>query len=77
MLYELLTGRTPLDTADLLKMGVEELKRTVREREPLNPSARLRTLGNQELTKTARTRRIRCVDSLVPCQADGQHAKTF
>jgi len=31
LLYELLTGRTPFDTTDLLKLGVDELRRTVRE----------------------------------------------
>ena len=54
LLYELLTGRTPFDTTDLLKLGVEELRRTVREQEPLSPSAKLQTLNNEELTKTAR-----------------------
>jgi tetratricopeptide (TPR) repeat protein len=54
LLYELLTGRTPFDTTDLLKLGVEELRRTVRERDPLSPSAKLQTLTNEELTKTAR-----------------------
>ena len=54
LLYELLTGRTPFDTADLLKLGVDELRRTVREQEPLSPSAKLKTLNNEELTKTAR-----------------------
>jgi eukaryotic-like serine/threonine-protein kinase len=54
LLYELLTGRTPFDTANLLKLGVEELRRTVCEREPLSPSAKLKTLNNEELTKTAR-----------------------
>src|SRR5271157_1270842 len=58
LLYELLTGRTPFDTTDLLKLGVEALKRTVREREPLSPSARLQTLNNEELTKTAKLRRL-------------------
>src|SRR5512138_3880721 len=58
LLYELLTGRTPFDTTDLLKVGVEELRRTVREREPLSPSAKLKTLNNDELTKTARRRHI-------------------
>src|SRR4029453_2305753 len=53
-LYELLTGRTPFDTTDLLKLGVEELRRTVREREPLSPSAKLKTLTNEELPRTAR-----------------------
>ena len=60
LLYELLTGRTPFDTTDLLKLGVEELRRTVREREPLSPSAKLQTLNNEELTKTAR---MRCIES--------------
>ena len=58
LLYELLTGRTPFDTTDLLKLGVDELRRTVCEREPLSPSAKLRTLNNEELTKTARRRHI-------------------
>jgi tetratricopeptide (TPR) repeat protein len=58
LLYELLTGRTPFDTSDLLKLGVEELRRTVCEQEPLSPSAKLKTLNNDELTKTARKRHI-------------------
>ena len=58
LLYELLTGRTPFDTTDLLKLGVEELRRTVREQEPLSPSAKLQTLNNEELTKTARRRHV-------------------
>jgi serine/threonine protein kinase len=37
LLYELLTGRTPFDTGDLLKLGVDELRRTVCEQEPLSP----------------------------------------
>ena len=58
LLYELLTGRTPFDTTDLLKLGVEELRRTVCEQEPLSPSAKLQTLNNEELTKTARRRHV-------------------
>ena len=54
LLYELLTGRTPFDTTDLLKLGVEELRRTICERDPLSPSAKLKTLTNEELTKAAR-----------------------
>jgi serine/threonine protein kinase len=58
LLYELLTGRTPFDTTELLKLGVDELKRTVCEREPVSPSAKLQTLNKGELTKTARMRRM-------------------
>jgi eukaryotic-like serine/threonine-protein kinase len=54
LLYELLTGRTPFDTEDLLTLGVDELRRTVRDQEPLSPSAKLQTLHNEELAKTAR-----------------------
>ena len=54
LLYELLTGRTPFDTTDLLKLGVDELRRTLREQEPLSPSAKVQTLNNEELAKTAR-----------------------
>ena len=34
LLYELLTGKTPFDTKELLKSGVDEMRRTLREREP-------------------------------------------
>ena len=58
LLYELLTGRTPFDTAELLKDGVDEMRRTLREREPSSPSAKLRTLSGEELTKTALQRQV-------------------
>jgi serine/threonine protein kinase len=37
LLYELLTGRTPLDTPELMKVGVDEMRRTIREVEPARP----------------------------------------
>jgi serine/threonine protein kinase/WD40 repeat protein len=58
LLYELLTGRTPLDGRELLRAGFEEMVRTIREREPARPSNRLSTLGAEELTTVARHRRI-------------------
>ena len=58
LLYELITGCIPFDTTELLKSGVDEMKRTVRERDPLSPSAKLHTLGNEELTKTAGMRQL-------------------
>ena len=45
LLYELVTARTPLETQELLSSTPEEMRRRVREEEPLTPSARLRSLG--------------------------------
>ena len=41
LLYELLTGKTPFDTKALLASGLDELRRTIRETEPVRPSTRL------------------------------------
>jgi WD40 repeat protein/serine/threonine protein kinase len=41
LLYELLTGRTPFDAQELLVVGLDEMRRTIREVEPLKPSTRL------------------------------------
>ena len=41
LLYELLTGRTPFDGEELLRSGLDEMRRTIRETEPPKPSARL------------------------------------
>src|SRR5207247_665704 len=38
LLYELLTGRTPFETKELLAASFEEMRRTIREKEPLRPS---------------------------------------
>jgi serine/threonine protein kinase/tetratricopeptide (TPR) repeat protein len=45
LLYELVTGHTPLDTHELLQSSAEEMRRLVREEEPLTPSARLKSLA--------------------------------
>jgi eukaryotic-like serine/threonine-protein kinase len=58
LLYELLTGRTPFDARELIQSSVDEMRRTLLEREPCTPSARLRTLSGEELAKTARHRGV-------------------
>ena len=56
LLYELLTGCTPFDQKELLAAGLEEMRRTIREREPIKPSTRLSTMLEGELTVTAQHR---------------------
>ncbi len=57
VLYELLTGRTPFDAGELLASGVDAMRRTLRDTEPLRPSRRLDMLSPVELTLTAGQRR--------------------
>jgi serine/threonine protein kinase/tetratricopeptide (TPR) repeat protein len=42
LLYELLTGKTPFDTKELLAAGLEAMRRTIQEKEPPTPSTRLK-----------------------------------
>jgi non-specific serine/threonine protein kinase/serine/threonine-protein kinase len=56
LLYELLTGTTPFDTATLQRAGHDELRRIIREDEPARPSARLSTLAAAELSTVAERR---------------------
>jgi WD40 repeat protein/serine/threonine protein kinase len=53
LLYELLTGTTPFDTKKLLAAGVDELRRTIRECEPVLPSTRLRQTQSAPCSGTA------------------------
>jgi len=54
LLYELLTGKTPFDPSELLQAGLDEMRRTLREKEPARPSTLLSTLSADQLTATAR-----------------------
>jgi serine/threonine protein kinase len=56
LLYELLTGRTPFDGAELLKTGFEETRRILREREPQRPSGLLAGLAAETLKAVAAER---------------------
>jgi serine/threonine protein kinase len=57
LLYELLTGKTPFDATKLVQSGFDEMRRTLREREPQRPSTMVTTLQGQELITTAKERR--------------------
>jgi serine/threonine protein kinase/Tfp pilus assembly protein PilF len=54
VLYELLTGRTPFDPAEMLAGGVDSMRRTIRETEPVRPSVRLSTMVAADRTELAR-----------------------
>src|SRR4030095_9424936 len=45
LLYELLVGATPFDSATLRRAGYDEIRRVIREEEPPQPTARLSSLG--------------------------------
>jgi serine/threonine protein kinase len=47
LLYELLTGTTPLEIQKLREAGLVEMQRLIREEETLRPSMRLSTLGER------------------------------
>jgi eukaryotic-like serine/threonine-protein kinase len=56
LLYELLTGKTPFDSNELLEAGLDAMRRTIREQEPERPSTKLSTMVKGELTTTANRR---------------------
>jgi serine/threonine protein kinase/tetratricopeptide (TPR) repeat protein len=56
LLYELLVGRTPFETRELMQGGLDALRKMIREREPMRPSTKLNTLNAEEQTTTAQRR---------------------
>src|SRR5271154_283184 len=56
LLYELLTGTTPFDAKELMKAGIDEMRRRIRETEPMRPSNRLSGMTMTDSTSTAKRR---------------------
>jgi serine/threonine protein kinase/WD40 repeat protein len=56
LLYELLTGKTPFEGKRLVEAGVDEIRRIIREEEPVPPSTRLHTMNAAEQTTVAKHR---------------------
>jgi hypothetical protein len=56
VLYELLTGKTPFDSKELLKSGFDEIRRAITEDEPPKPSTRISTMDGEELASLATNR---------------------
>jgi serine/threonine protein kinase len=57
ILYELVTGRTPLDAERLSKADYEEVRRAIREQETMKPSAALSALPEEALGRISQQRR--------------------
>lgn len=53
MLYELLTGSTPVSKEQLKHAAFDEIRRIIREDEPAKPSTRVSTLGQAAITTSA------------------------
>jgi serine/threonine protein kinase len=56
LLYELLTGRPPFDPKSLIRAGVAEIRRIIREVEPARPSTVVSTLADADRTVIAHQR---------------------
>ncbi len=56
LLYELLTGGTPFNAGELLKAGLDEIRRVILNQEPVRPSTRLGTMLAADLTTVAQRR---------------------
>jgi eukaryotic-like serine/threonine-protein kinase len=56
LLYELLAGSTPFDGQELMSRGIDAMRKTIREQEPMRPSTRFATLKAEDLTTTAKRR---------------------
>ena len=52
LLYELLTGSTPFDAKELMASGIDAMRKTIREKEPVRPSTKLsQTLVGADLRR--------------------------
>ena len=58
LLYELLAGSTPFDAKELMSMGIDAMRKTIREKEPARPSTKLATLQGEELTRPPQRRSV-------------------
>ena len=58
MLYEILTGSTPIETETLREQAMLEVLRTIREQEPPRPSARLSNASKEAAKGISQQRRI-------------------
>lgn len=70
LLYELLTGRTPFNSEELLRSGLDEMRRTIRHEEPTQPSLCLRGLELPEATELSGKRQTQVSALTVALKGD-------
>jgi serine/threonine protein kinase/tetratricopeptide (TPR) repeat protein len=70
LLYELLTGKTPFDSKELAKVGIDAIRRMIREIDPPRPSNRLSSMVGDALTTTAQARGTEGVRLMTLIQGD-------
>jgi eukaryotic-like serine/threonine-protein kinase len=58
LLYELLTGTTPFDKETFSRVGLDGMRRMIRDEEPPRPSARVSMFQTVRLTTTSDNRRL-------------------
>ncbi len=56
LLYELLVGQTPFDAREMMRGGIDALRKIIREKEPLRPSTKLNTLPGDARTTAGKRR---------------------
>src|SRR6185503_15551410 len=60
LLYELLAGSTPFDAKELMASGIDAMRKTIREKEPVRPSTKLsQTLVATDVSKLSSKSEIR------------------
>jgi len=57
LLYELLTGTTPFDSQELLRAGLDEIRRVISTEEAIRPSTRLKTMLAADLLSISQHQR--------------------
>jgi serine/threonine protein kinase len=70
LLYELLTGRTPFDPDKLMRQGLDEMRRAIREQEPPKPSTFMSTMAADARTTVAQHRQVDSVKLLGQIRGD-------
>ena len=58
LFYELISGKPPFEQTELVRGGLDAMRRMVRETEPPRPSTKVSSLASQEMTTIATCRQV-------------------